>query len=222
MELTECVTTRSVTRGFKADPVPRGLLQELLDQARNCMSAENTQPWEFAVFGGTVMEAMRKDNLERFETGAAPAPEIPYSGDMWPEAFRGRIMGGDGPNLLEVMKIDPADKAARQQLWRRGIGFWGAPNGIVIYMERDLPQLSLLDIGGMLTTLTLLAHGQGLGTCPILQMVMWPDITRRHLKIPDSKLIVIGLSIGYPDPADPINRFKSFRLPLDDMVSWHE
>lgn len=221
METTKCITSRSVTRGYKKDALSRDLLSEILNKARNCCSAENTQPWEFAVFGGDVMEAFRRDNLQRFESGAAPASEVPYGSDMWPEAFRGRILGGDGPNMLEVLKIDPSDTEARKKLWRRGIGFWEAPNGIVLYMERNLPQLSMLDIGGMLTTITLLANDFGLGTCPTLQMVMYPDIVRRHLQISESKLIVIGISIGYPDPSDPINEFKTFRLPLEQMVSWH-
>jgi len=220
METTTCITSRRVTRGFKPESPSREVLRGILDQARNCTSAENTQPWEFAVFSGAVMAAFRRDNLERFAHGDKPASEIPYGSEMWPASFRGRILGGGGPTLLEVLKIDPSDRESRQALWRRGIGFWGAPAGIVLYMERNLPQLSLLDIGGMLTTLTLLAHDQGLGACPTLQMVMWPDLVRKHLKISESKLIVIGLSIGYVDDQDPINTFKAFRLPLDPMVNW--
>lgn len=222
MDLLECVTTRKVTRAYNSTPVPKDLLIKILAAARNCTSAENTQPWEFVVFGGKVMENFRRANEESHLSGATPKSEIPHGPDMWPESFRGRILGGSGPNLLEILGIDPKDTEARGKLWLRGIGFWGAPNGIVIITERNLPRLSILDCGGMLTTITLLAHNYGLGCCPSLQMVFWPNIVRKHLNIPESKMIIIGICIGYPDNSDPINTFKAFRLPLQEMVTWHD
>jgi len=209
-----------VARGFLPQPVPKELLTKILDAARNCASAENTQPWEFTVFGGQVMEDMRKACQERFRSGAKPNSEISFGPGMFPDKFRERIMGRGGPTLLTALKIDPSDKEARGKLWMRGIGFWGAPNGIIIHTERNLPLLSTIDVGSMLTTILLLAHSHGLGCCPSLQMVFWPDIARQYLKIPESQFICIGISIGYPDKNDPINSFKSFRLPLEEMVTW--
>jgi len=200
--------------------VPKELLTKILDTARNCASAENTQPWEFTVFGGQVMEDMRKACQERHLSGAKPNSEIPFGPGIYPEKFHERIMGRGGPTLITTLKIDPSDKEARGKLWLRGAGFWGAPNGIIIHTERNLPLLSMLDIGGMLTTILLLAHSYGLGCCPSLQMVFWPDIVRQHLQISESQFIYIGIGIGYPDMNDPANSFKAFRLSLDEMVTW--
>ena len=222
MDLVECITTRKVTRGFKSTSVPKDLLTKVLDAARNCASAENTQSWEFVVFGGKVIEDMRKANEERQLSGAAPNPDIPHGPELWPEKYRGRILGGGGPTLLDILEIDPADAEARGKLWIRGSRYWGAPNGIIIITEKNMPQLSIFDCGGMLTTITLLAHSYGLGCCPSLQMVFWPEIVREHLKIPESKMIVMGICIGYPDENDPINTFKAFRLPLEEMITWHD
>jgi hypothetical protein len=52
-------------------------------------------------------------------------------------------------------------------------------------------------------------------------MVAYPDIIRRLMNIPSSKKIVVGVSIGYPDEEDIINKGVTDRLALDDMVSWH-
>jgi nitroreductase len=67
----------------------------------------------------------------------------------------------------------------------------------------------------------LLAHNYGLGSCAQLQMVAYPDITRRLIKIPSAKKIVVGLSIGYPDKGDAMNKFVSGRVPLDEIVTWY-
>jgi nitroreductase len=44
---------------------------------------------------------------------------------------------------------------------------------------------------------------------------------RKVLGIPDSKVIVLGISIGYPDWDDPVNQFRSEREPLDDVSTWY-
>jgi len=67
----------------------------------------------------------------------------------------------------------------------------------------------------------LLASRYGLGTIPQIQAVDYPDILRKVLGIPDSKLIVLGIAVGYPDRDDPINQFRSEREPLDKIARWY-
>ena len=67
----------------------------------------------------------------------------------------------------------------------------------------------------------LLAGQYGLGTIPQIQAVDYPDILRKVLGIPDSKLIVLGIAIGYPDWEDPVNQFRSEREPLDNITTWY-
>jgi len=62
----------------------------------------------------------------------------------------------------------------------------------------------------------LLATKYGLGTVAQAQAVTYPEVLRKVLGIPDSKLIVLGIAIGYPDWDDPINQFQSEREPLDN------
>jgi nitroreductase len=46
-------------------------------------------------------------------------------------------------------------------------------------------------------------------------------VLREALAIPESKLIVLGIAIGYPDWDDPANKFRSDRDPLDKVTTWH-
>jgi len=221
MDLKNCILTRKSVRAYKATPVPKELLTRILDEARRSPSCANTQPWEFAVFGGETMEEMRKAYQERFLSGAAPSPEIPYPFMAWPEPFRSRRMALSRKQYLHL-GIDPENSEQVKQHGLRGFGFFGAPNGIIIYFSDTLPAWSILDVGIVLQTILLLAHNYGLGCCAQVQMVAYPDIIRRLMRIPPSKKIVVGLSIGYPDEEDIINEGVTDRLALDDMVTWHD
>jgi len=225
MDVTECVLTRKSIRAFKSIPVPKELLNRILDEASRCASTANTQPWEFAVFGGQVMEEMRRAYRERYLAGVRPDTEIPYEPTLWPEPFRSRRAGVGRTSLGSFIGIDRADKETRDQFVLRGYEFFGAPNGVIIYvdsvLEKDFLSWAMIDIGGILQTILLLAHNYGLGCCPQAQMIYYPDVIRSLMNVPSSKKIVVGLSIGYPDDDDIINKYQSWRLPLEEITTWH-
>ena len=50
MEMMELIKTRHSVRDFLADPVPKEVLDEMLDAARLAPSAQNKQPWRYLVF----------------------------------------------------------------------------------------------------------------------------------------------------------------------------
>jgi hypothetical protein len=41
------------------------------------------------------------------------------------------------------------------------------------------------------------------------------------LEIPESKIMLLGIAIGYPDWENPINRFRTEREPLESITTWH-
>ena len=224
MDLTECVLTRKAIRAFQTTPVPKELLSRILNEARRCPSASNTQPWEFAVFGGRVMEEMRKAYRERFLSGVKPNPDRPSDPTALPEPYRSRREEVVKQHHLSV-GIDHNNEEQVKQYDLRGFSFFGAPNGIIIYVDNSLMgplmPFPIFDIGGVVQTIVLLAHNYGLGCCIQGQMVNYPDIIRRLMNIPTSKKIVVGLSIGYPNMDDSINKGMSERVPLDEIVTWH-
>jgi nitroreductase len=220
MDTAECVLTRKSVRAYKPRPVPKDLMTKILDEAKRSPSCANTQPWEFHVFGGKVMEEMRRVYRERFLSGEKAKPEIPYPFNKWPEPYFSRRMTLS-KNQHKLLGIDSNNEEQVQQFWLKGYSFFGAPNGIIISIADNLPTWSVLDVGIILQSILLLAHNHGLGCCTQLQMVAYPDIIRKLMNIPASKKIVVGLSIGYPDEDDIINKSMTERLTLDEMVTWH-
>jgi nitroreductase len=66
----------------------------------------------------------------------------------------------------------------------------------------------------------LLATKHGLGTVVQAQAAAYPDVVRQVLSIPDSKIVFLGIAIGYPDWNNPINQFRTEREPLESVATW--
>ena len=75
MDILDAVRARKSIRDFLPDPVPKSLLTEILNNSCRAPSANNTQPWEFFVLSGKVLDQVRKKNLEQLRAGVFPDPE---------------------------------------------------------------------------------------------------------------------------------------------------
>ena len=220
MDFIEAVEQRTSIRSFRPDPVPREVLERILQLATRAPSAMNTQPWEFTVLTGDVLEKVRRDNVERIKTGASPSPE--HVVVDWPRESIYRQRQVDlAKQLFQAMGIEREDKDERAQWMERGFRYFDAPAAIIVCTDRALSESGpLLDIGAAIQTLCLAAVRFGLGTCIEDQGVMYPDVLRQHARIPDSKRIIMAVAIGYPDSDFPANRVRAAREPLDSLTTW--
>jgi nitroreductase len=119
------------------------------------------------------------------------------------------------------MGITREDTEKQLQWFVQMYRFFGAPNAIIIYTDRRLSEWALMNIGLIVQTIALAALNYGLGTTILASVVSYPDEMKRLLNIPESKQLVIALAIGYPDPEAKGNRFRSDRVPLDAVATWH-
>ncbi len=224
MDLIEAIKTRKTIRAFKSDPVPRSVLREILDAARNSPSWGNTQPWEFAVVSGRQLEEIKKGYLAKGDSDSAmEAGEPPDKPE--PYLSRGRHQGQKEHELLGITHDDEKGRA-----WWRSQNFsnYGAPCVIYILTERSyfshnkgVNVWPVYDCGVISQTIMLLATSYGLGTVVQASAVRHPDIIRKVIGLPDSKLILVGIAIGYPDWAAKITSFRSDKEPLDTLVKWY-
>jgi nitroreductase len=58
MNVTEAVTSRRSIRQFLDTPVPRDVLQRLLETAQRAPSGGNTQPWNAVVLTGEPLQVL--------------------------------------------------------------------------------------------------------------------------------------------------------------------
>ena len=226
MDIAEAIRRRKSIRAFKPDPVPREVLGELLELALRAPSFANTQPWEFAVVTGGKLETIRQAFLDRAEAGEEAVADIPYPAGF-PEIYDTRRRKV-GKRVFELKGIGREDREKRKWWQLQGLRLFGAPCVIYILTDRSfcLPAgganpWPVFDCGLVSANIMLLAPKYGLGTIAQIQAVAYPGVLRETLGIPDSKLILLGIAIGYPDRDDPINGLCSERDPLDMVSTWH-
>lgn len=218
MDLIEAITTRKSIRAFKPDPVPKEVLEGLIEVSIRAPSSSNTQPWNFILVGGEAMDRLKRAMVEKFRSGAPNAADfgLPTPSGIYRErrrAFMAQMYGSLG--------IDRDDEEKKNQWFEAMTWFFGAPNGIFLCLERSLTPWALVDAGLVMQNLLLVAHSYGLATCVIYRAALYPDLVRSLLNIPESKAIVCGIAIGYPDMKAPVNNFRTARDPVHTFVSWH-
>jgi len=122
--------------------------------------------------------------------------------------------------LYETLGIKRED-IERQLNWFVGMyRFFDAPNGIFICVERNLPAWAIMNVGLVAQNINLAALDYGLGSIMLAAGICYPDAVRRVLKIPDSKELVIAFGIGYPDNDAAINKFRTHRVPFEEVCTW--
>jgi len=222
MDITDAIKTRKSIRKFKTDPVPQEIIREILETSVRAPSAENTQPWEFVVLGGTVLENIKKANVEKIRNYELPPKEMEHVMVTRPKdsIYRKRQVE-IGKKLFELMGIAREDKDERGAWLERGFRYFDSPVAIVIMMDSSLPEPgAFLDIGMVTQNICLAALEYGLHTCIENQGVTYSDAIRKYADIPDSKKLVVAVALGYPDWDFPANSIESEREPIDNTVLW--
>ncbi|HBN91930.1 MAG TPA: nitroreductase, partial [Hyphomonas sp.] len=65
MNYDDVVKSRRSIRGYLDKPVPKELIREILEIAMRAPTSMNSQPWNFYVVAGEVLDRIRKGNVER-------------------------------------------------------------------------------------------------------------------------------------------------------------
>lgn len=218
MDVVDVIKERKSVRAFKPDPISQDMLRQIIEQALRAPSWANTQPWEFAVVTGKQLKEIQKGFLERGVQ--EPNPDVARPPEF-PEPYLSRIqaLAPKGVTLTDE------DMKARQLM---NFGHYGAPAVIYLlvgrpffYQEKGINVWSLYDCGSVVQNIMLLATNMGLGTVAQAQAVVYPDIIRKVVDIPESKLIALGIAIGYPDWDNPITQSRTQRESVDDVVKWY-
>jgi nitroreductase len=187
-------------------------------------SGVNLQPWEFYVVKGKALDALKRANLEEYRKGKAPEPELPVG------ATKGVAPALEGVyrerqvalaiQIFKIMGISKGDKEKQEEWMESMIQFYHAPAVIIIVVDKMLQGgWPVLDIGFVAQNILLAAQEFGLGTCVMRAIVDRPDKIRKIVNIPESKRIIVGISIGYPDWDHPINGITTGREKLDKILT---
>ncbi|MDO8705645.1 MAG: nitroreductase [Sulfuricaulis sp.] len=221
MDVLEAIRQRASTRAYLDKPVDRTMIEAILDVARWAPSGANIQPWQVAVVTGQVGRQIGKALLATRTAGESERPDYRYYPERWSEPYKSRRVAC-GLALYTALKIGRDDKHARLKSWNNNYSFFGAPVGLFFFLDRSLAQGSWVDMGMFIENVMLAALGHGLATCPQASLAEYPDIVRKLLNVPDSRALICGMALGYPDRSAPVNNYRTQREPAMHFTTWHE
>lgn len=174
MEFAEVVRRRRMTRSFRPDPLPAGLLDELVDLAARAPSAGKTQGWHLVVLEGA--------DTARFWEITLPADR--RESFRFPGLLRAPVVAlplADADAYLD--RYSEPDKAAS------GLGddpgAWPAPYWTI-------------DTSMAVMTLLLAAEERGLGSL-FFGVFRQLDRLRAELGVPSGLQLLGAIALGYPD-----------------------
>jgi nitroreductase len=214
----DAITSRRSVRAFLPAPVPRALIEQILEVASRAPSGTNMQPWSVHLVAGEAKEKLSRAILDAYEAGSE---EHTRTWKYYPDEFfepylsRRRAVGWGLYGLLGIGKGDRAQmKAQRAQNYL----FFGAPVGMFFTLDARLEIGSWLDYGMFIQNIMTSARGHGLHTCPQAAFADYHKIIRAHLGIPEDHTVICGLSIGYEDKEAVANRLRTDRAPVSEFT----
>jgi len=204
-------------RGFLPEPVPRATITQVLDLARQSPSWCNTQPWHVIVTEGEGTQRFRAA-LAAHAATAELTPDFPF-----PQQYSGVHLERRrecGFQLYESVGIAKGDRAGSAKQAAKNFELFGAPHAAIVTTEAELGAYGAIDCGLYLQTFLLAAHSLGLGAIPQAALAAYAPFIREFFNLPDNRLIVCGMSFGWPDHDHPANGFRTRRATVEDTVTW--
>jgi nitroreductase len=218
MKFDDVILGRRSIRGYKPDPVPRALIEEIIALAMRAPSSMNTQPYHFTIITGEPLARIRAGNTERILAGVPDSREF-RRGEAFAGPHRERQIGV-AKQLFAAMGIDRDDKDGRQDWVLRGFRQFDAPVCVIITYDRALDGSddTPFDCGAVATALVNAAWSRGLGAVINSQGIMQSPVVREHAGIADDQVIMKSIALGWPDENFPANAVVSERRAVDEAA----
>jgi nitroreductase len=220
VEIMEGIKTRYSARGFKPDPVPRDVINRILEAVTNTPSYTNTQPWEVVVVSGKKRDELSKAIFELAKAKAPTNPDLPMP-KSWPEGHDARAHQ-HGERRLDTLGIERGDEEGRERLRLMNFEFYGAPCVAFLFIDGTLGEWSVFDMGLFAQNLILAAHSLGVESVLQASVTNYAPEIKKFLGVPANKKLVIGIPLGYVDDGAKLNAYRSLKQKPEEFTSWCE
>lgn len=218
------IVSRRSVRAYRPLPVPRELIERILNLAARAPSGTNTQPWRVTVLTGAFKDALSDKILAAYNDPAERAQHTEaydYYPAQWvsPYIDRRRKIGWDMYGLLGLTKDN---KAGMQEQHAQNYRFFGAPVGLMFTIDRVMGKGSWVDYGMFLQTLMVAARAHGLDTCPQAAFNQFHRIILPHIGAGPDEELICGMALGYADNTPPVAQLKTEREPASGFTRFLE
>ena len=180
MELTEAIRTRQSVNRVRDDPVPREVVEEILESAVHAPNHKITEPWRFHVFTGKGRGALAKARAEtaRLQAEAEGEDDEMAAGRVGRErkkAFR-------APVVIAVISLAGRDEVETLENYAA--------------------------CAAAVQNMLLTAHSLGLGAIWRTGPAAYHERMREFFGLKDGDRVVAYLYVGYPDMGERQRRRK--------------
>ena len=220
------MTSRMSARAFTQQPVPRALIEEILQVASRAPSGTNTQPWKVYVLQGQSRDSLVEKVCAAHEA-MSQNPELAknyqeqydYYPAKWVSPFIDRRRE-NGWGLYGLLGIGKGDKEKMHLQHQRNFKFFDAPVGLMFTIDTVMGRGSLIDYGMFLQNIMVAARARGLHTCPQAAWNNFGRIILPHVGAGEGEMLVCGMSLGYADESALVNTFRTPRESVDQFTRW--
>ena len=222
------MTSRMSARAFTQQPVPRALIEEILQVASRAPSGTNTQPWKVYVLQGQSRDSLVEKVCAAHEA-MSHNPELAknyqeqydYYPAKWVSPFIDRRRE-NGWGLYGLLGIGKGDKDKMHLQHQRNFKFFDAPVGMMFTVDPVMGRGSMFDYGMFVQNIMLAARARGLHTCPQAAWNHFHSIILPHIGAGEGEMLVCGMALGYADESDKVNTFVTPRVPVSEFTHWVE
>lgn len=216
--LERLMRARHSCRAFLPQPVPRETITRILEIAQRTASWRNGQPWQVVITSGEGTERFREAMYAHAGSGAPDSSDLPR-----PREYRGVYAvrrKESGLALYRQLGILKGDVEGSERQAMENFRLFGAPHVAIVTTDEALDVYGAVDCGGYVASFMLAAQAFGVGTIAQGSLARYSPFVRAHFGIPDDRLLVCGISFGFPDTAHPVNGYRTSRAAVDEVVTW--
>jgi len=173
-QFVELLALRRDVRNFKSDPIPDGVVTELVSLTRTSPSVGYSQPWRFVRVDSAKRRAAVIASFERANADALAS----YEGERATSYARLKLAGlHEAPVHLAVFCDDATETG-------KGLG------------AKTMPETLAYSTTMAIYTLWLAARARGIGVGWV--SILYPQEIERALDVPDGWRFIAYLCLGYP------------------------
>lgn len=216
----ELVRRRRSVRAFRSDPIDRSLIARAVAIAAATPSSCNTQPWRLHIASGAAIERLRIALLAAVGGGAPRQPEVEYAARYQGE-MRARQIDA-AVRLFAAQGVERHDHDARRASMLRNYAFFDAPYVAFLFMPHNGGLREAADCSKFAMAFMLALTAAGIGSCPQGALSDFPGVVREALALDEPGLLLLGISFGHADEADPTAQVRTPRRHASEIAAFHD
>lgn len=202
-DIWETIFTQRAIRYWTDRPVPRHLLERVVEAASKAPSGSNTQPWIFVVVDDDAKRQAIASALRTLFENTEPLQEVMRQGEQSQDRSERLMLRGAKTFFTQLEQAPALIVPCLYEL--------SSPTGDPTHL------LAGSSIYMAVQNLMLAARALGLGTVMTTAQAMIEADLRKALALPDDAYPVALIPIGFPDANFGPTRRKS----VEDILRWN-